>query len=610
MSGDHQLLRRYADEGSEAAFAELVSKYVNLVYSAALRRAGGDTHLAQDVAQLVFADLARKAGSLSPEVVLAGWLHRATRFAVAQVIRSERRRQCREQEAVAMNTSESGSDWEQIRPLLDEALDELSAADRDALILRFMEQRSFSEVGRALGSNEEATRKRVSRALEKLRELMVRRGVTTTAAALSTAVTVNAVETVPAGLAATLTTASLASAGTGTATTLTALKFMAATKLKLGLSVFAIASAATVLLMEHQSKVTMRKENDSLRQKMAQLQTENENLSNHIAQARRARVPRLPAPRLQAAGPREATVKELRSTNLYARLKENSGKLTAAQIEPYLRANHRSASSLLAAYRTSGDPALLDEAMQRYPDDPQVAFEAAFKKDASPEQRRHWIEAFKKSGAESALPNYLSALDYFKAGQVDQAVQELIAASGKNLFQDYTLDRMQNDEDAYLEAGYPTAEAKTIPAWQLLLPQLSQLKDLSQQMIDLASSYRQAGDEASAQAALQMAANLGQRYGNTIVGETEISRLVGLAIERNALKSMDPNSSYNDSGQTVQERLDYLAQQRTELKNIADQTEALLPMMSDQDWISYKDRWRIFGEEAAAKWLINKYGQK
>src|SRR5438132_59620 len=265
MFDDYQLLQRYAHEGSEAAFAELVSKYVNLVYSAALRRLGGDPHLAQDVAQLVFTDLARKARSLRREVVLAGWLHRATRFAAAQLIRGERRRQRRKQEAVVMNISESTSDWEQIRPLLDEALDELSRVDRDALILRFMEQRSFSEVGRALGSNEEAARKRVSRALERLRELMVSRGVTTTAAALSTAVTVNAVQVVPAGLTSTLTTAALASTGTGAAATLTALKFMAATKLKLGLGALALAGVATILLMEYQSKVRLREENESLR---------------------------------------------------------------------------------------------------------------------------------------------------------------------------------------------------------------------------------------------------------------------------------------------------------------------------------------------------------
>src|SRR5437870_13830471 len=114
MLDDHQLLRRYANDGSEAAFAELVSRYVNLVYSAAFRRTGGDAHLAQDVAQLVFSDLARKARTLPDGVVLAGWLHRATRYAAAQLLRTERRRVEREKKAVAMSTleSEPAPDWE------------------------------------------------------------------------------------------------------------------------------------------------------------------------------------------------------------------------------------------------------------------------------------------------------------------------------------------------------------------------------------------------------------------------------------------------------------------------------------------------------------------
>jgi len=104
MDDDRQLLRRYAKDGSEAAFGELVARHVNLVYSAALRRTGGDAHLAQDVAQLVFTDLARKARSVPENVVLAGWLHRATRYAAAQLLRTERRRAAREQEAVTMNS--------------------------------------------------------------------------------------------------------------------------------------------------------------------------------------------------------------------------------------------------------------------------------------------------------------------------------------------------------------------------------------------------------------------------------------------------------------------------------------------------------------------------
>src|ERR1041385_8322662 len=157
MDDNHQLLRQYAADGSEAAFGELVARHVNLVYSAALRRTGGDAHLAQDVAQLVFTDLARKARSLPENVVLAGWLHRATRYAAAQWLRTERRRAAREQEAVTMNSilseadsdpsrrSPTDADWAQIRPLLDEALDELGDDDRDALVLRFFEQRSLAE---------------------------------------------------------------------------------------------------------------------------------------------------------------------------------------------------------------------------------------------------------------------------------------------------------------------------------------------------------------------------------------------------------------------------------------------------------------------------------
>src|SRR5262245_47989998 len=103
MPDDHQLLARYAKEGSETAFAELVSRHLNLVYSAAVRQAGAG-QLAEDAVQMVFANLARRAGALSRNVVLAGWLHRDTRFTVLDLLRQERRRQAREQQALAMNT--------------------------------------------------------------------------------------------------------------------------------------------------------------------------------------------------------------------------------------------------------------------------------------------------------------------------------------------------------------------------------------------------------------------------------------------------------------------------------------------------------------------------
>lgn len=252
-----------------------------------------------------------------------------------------------------------------------------------------------------------------------------------------------------------------------------------------------------------------------------------------------------------------------------------------------------------AAFRTTGDPALLQEAMQKFPGDPQVAFEAAFRRDRSPDERRQWLDGLKSSAPQNALADYLSAADHFKAGRSDQAVQDLIAASGKSQFQDFTLERIQDDEEAYRAAGYPMAEAKTIPAAQLLLPQLAEMKVMSQSLTELALSYRQAGDEASAQAVLQMTAGLGQRYSIGFPGVPEISQLVGIVMERTALGQMDANSLYGGE-QTVKARLGQLAQQ----------TEALWSRMSPEDWINYKDRWRNFGEVAAGRWLINKRGQK
>jgi hypothetical protein len=502
-------------------------------------------------------------------------------------------------------------DWNKLRPVLDEAMHTLKEADREAILLRFFENRGHGEIGARLGVTENTARMRVERALEKLRGQLVSRGWTTTAATLSTVISANAVQTASAGLAATLTAASLAGAAAGATSTLTLLKLMSMTKLQLGVTALVLAGAATTLMLQHQSQKTLREQNESLRQQLAQLGSDNEALSSRIAQMRRVAAPRLPAPTVQTtASPAQAPMETLQSTNLYGRIKDKPPKLTAGQVEPYLKANGRNAGSLLAAYRTTGDPALLAEAMQKYPNDPQVAFEAAFKPDATAEERKLWLEALKNSDPGNALPNYLSALGCFKAGQTDAAVQELIAAAGKQSFHDYSSERDQADEEAYLAAGYSVAEAKATAAMQLLLPQLREMKELSENLINLSKSYQQAGDPASAQSALQLAAGLGQRYGNSSPGEATISQLVGISIERNALGGMDPASAYGSSGQTVQDRLNQLTQQRTTLYELAQQTEAIAPTLSDQDWVSYKDRSKMFGEENAERWLIGKYGRK
>jgi RNA polymerase sigma factor (sigma-70 family) len=280
MTTDSQLLASFARTNSEDAFAELVQRHVHLVHSAALRQVNGDAHLAQDVAQTVFTDLARKANSLARREVLTGWLYTSAHFAAAKMVRGENRRRDREEKFMREpNETAPEPDWEKLRPVLDAAMHELKEADREAILLRYFENRQFAEVGAKLGLNENAARMRVERALEKLRTILGRRGVAATTA-LATVISANAVQLAPANLAATLTTASIATAGTGT---FTLLKIMTMTKLKLGISALVVAGAATALVVQHQTQTKLGEENQSLRQQMTQLQTDNESLSNRLA---------------------------------------------------------------------------------------------------------------------------------------------------------------------------------------------------------------------------------------------------------------------------------------------------------------------------------------
>jgi RNA polymerase sigma factor (sigma-70 family) len=293
MTSDSELLRRFAKTNSEDAFAELVKRHVNLVYSAALRQVGGDTHLAQDVAQTVFADLARKAASLSRREGLTGWLYTSAHFAAAKIARTENRRRDREKKFMREPThetapdasraeafAEAGADWEKLRPMLDQVMHELKETDREAILLRYFENRPFAEVGAKLGLNENAARMRVERALEKLRTIFAKRGITT-ATALASVISVNAVQVAPVGLVTTLTTASIATAGTGA---FTLLKMMTATQLKLGVTALVMAGATTVLVFQHQAQTKLRVENEMLTQQIAQLQANNGSLSNRLTE--------------------------------------------------------------------------------------------------------------------------------------------------------------------------------------------------------------------------------------------------------------------------------------------------------------------------------------
>jgi RNA polymerase sigma factor (sigma-70 family) len=242
MTDDMELVREYARTNSEEAFAALVSRYVNLVYSVALRQAR-DPGVAEEVTQAVFILLARKAASLHPKTVLPGWLCRTARFVSTRALTAQYRRQKREQEAYVqshLNEPESIA-WSQVEPLLDTALAQLGEKDHDAIVLRFFQNKNLSEVGAALGASEHAAKKRVSRALEKLRKFFAKQGVVSTAVVIAGAISAHSVQAAPETLAKTITVvaAGKGAAASGSTTTLIkgALKIMAWSKVKIAVIV-------------------------------------------------------------------------------------------------------------------------------------------------------------------------------------------------------------------------------------------------------------------------------------------------------------------------------------------------------------------------------------
>lgn len=199
---DAELLRKYAHTGDQATFAEVVRRHAGLVLAAALRQLGGNHHRAQEVTQVVFLTLAKNAARVAGHPVIAAWLYRCTRHAVAKARREDHRRVVRE--ATAAQLAEAGElgvvEWARVEPVLDDAMERLGETERRAVLLRFFEGRTYAEVGAALDLGENAARMRTERALEKLKNALERHGVTSTAAALGGALASYAAPAAPAGV--------------------------------------------------------------------------------------------------------------------------------------------------------------------------------------------------------------------------------------------------------------------------------------------------------------------------------------------------------------------------------------------------------------------------
>ena len=287
--------------------------------------------------------------------------------------------------------------------------------------------------------------------------------------------------------------------------------------------------------------------------------------------------------------------------------------LSSEEAEAYVAVNKRSAESLLAAFRAIKDRTFLREALEKFPDDPKVNFAGycdAFRNESNytTEERRAMLDRLTKSAPENSLGNFLAAYDYFDKGESGKALDQFRNAAAKSSLKDYSMEFIQNAEEAYRNAGYSEADAKAIATSTLILPHLSQLKQAGVDLLELAGRYQQSGDEDQAREARQLALHLADMLQDGSQQKFIINQLVGISVERKVLNTLDPNSAYDNSSHTVQQRIDELAQNRKNLNANVGAMENLLPIMTPADQTAFYDRMRIYGEKSAMQWAVDKYG--
>jgi hypothetical protein len=299
-------------------------------------------------------------------------------------------------------------------------------------------------------------------------------------------------------------------------------------------------------------------------------------------------------------------------TNLLARIMDGEQlTVTAEQLASYLEKSHRDAGSLLAAFQATQDRALLEEAISKYPNDPRVAYTAWYRSQPASDDpegvkaRRQALDTLKQAAPDNSLANYLSAANYFKSGEPALAISEMQAGASKVGFSDYTHDAIQNMTEAYMAAGYSEAESKAAASMGALLPDMAELKQDGVRLVDLAKSYQQNGDTASAQAVLQMCQDLGRRLddANSL---SLIQPLVGIALQRMALNASGGMPIDTDTTQSVEDQLQAFTQRREQFKAWTRLFDEWVQSATPEDVVLFYDRQHMFGEQNALQWLENR----
>jgi hypothetical protein len=285
-------------------------------------------------------------------------------------------------------------------------------------------------------------------------------------------------------------------------------------------------------------------------------------------------------------------------------------KLPRDKVEAWLAKHNRNASSLLTAFRAMGDTNYLNEAATNFPNDPHVEL-AVLARDEFPAERRKWLDLFKSSSPSNSLANYFSAQDYFQNGNADAAVNELIAAADKPQFENHGIDTQLDAEELYLDSGKSAKEAVTFAMSAMAeedLPQLATFRRVDQGVLDLIQQKLAAGDADSAVNLAQTGMIMADKLNSGDSGKYLINQLVGMASEAVMLSHLDQNTAYDFlDGRTPAQILQENKQQKADFRELHENFQAIYPSLTDAEFNNYIQRVRIYGEAAAAQWVIQQH---